>query len=194
MLAFPPCPTCGGEVTNLVAKGGVEDRRIGRLEVAVWQAIDPFSLAPCGHEVRGYVSDASGVTAWADAPVIDVRKHSSVVQVPRNIAIDYGLVEPTPAERAEREVWHVEWEQRKQAATEAAAVFAAALAAVADPVARAVLDLHKPADHGHCHGCDADGYEWEYPEWPCRTATTIAATLGIDVPPDLDLATIADNG
>lgn len=130
----------------------------------------------------------------AKAVLGHVRKHSTTVQVSRDFALDYGLVQPTPAERAEREAWHVEWQQRKQAATEAAAVFIAALAAVTDPVARAVLDLHKPADRGHCHGCDADGYEWDYPEWPCRTTTTIAATLGIDVPEDLDLATIADNG
>jgi hypothetical protein len=123
-----------------------------------------------------------------------VRKHSAKFQMTLDMALDYGLVQPTPAERAEREEWHVEWEHRKQTATAAAAVFLAALAAVTDAVARAVLDLHKPAERGHCHGCDADGYEWEYPEWPCRTTTTIAATLGIDVPPDLDLATIADNG
>lgn len=123
-----------------------------------------------------------------------VRKYGATVQMPRDMAIDYGLVEPTEAERAEREASRVEWERRKQAATEARAVFVAALAAVTDPVARAVLDLHKPAERGQCHGCDADGYEWDYPEWPCRTTTTIAAKLGIDVPPDLDLAAITDNG
>jgi hypothetical protein len=48
----------------------------------------------------------------------------------------------------------------------------------------AVLELHKPEPVWHqsrvklCHGCDMDGYETEYPEWPCRTVRTIAHVLG----------------
>lgn len=46
--------------------------------------------------------------------------------------------------------------------------------AATDGVARAVLELHAPVQdfHGvgaHCDGCDASGYEWEPPGWPCRT-------------------------
>ena len=31
-----------------------------------------------------------------------------------------------------------------------------------------------------CEGCDVDGYEWEYPEWPCQTTTVIAQHLGVE--------------
>ena len=124
---------------------------------------------------------------------LTVTKHSTKVQVSRDFALDYGLVQPTEAERVERERWHAEYEQRKQAASEALPVFVAALAAVTDPVARAVLDLHKADGRGDCEGCEYGGYECEPPEWPCGTTTTIANLLGIPVPPDLDLAQAASD-
>lgn len=41
----------------------------------------------------------------------------------------------------------------------------------------ALRALHAPSTERYassyrpeCHGCDADGYEVEYPDWPCRTA------------------------
>lgn len=36
-----------------------------------------------------------------------------------------------------------------------------------------IRELHEPVEsYGslECHGCDAEGYESEYPHWPCRTA------------------------
>jgi hypothetical protein len=117
----------------------------------------------------------------------EVRKHGTTVQVSRDMALDYGLVEPTPAEKAQRDAWAAEYAQRKQAATEALPVFVAALDAVTDPVARVVLDLHKD-DRGSCAGDDYSGYEGEPPGWPCRTVEAVAAALGITVPPDLDMA------
>jgi hypothetical protein len=121
-------------------------------------------------------------------PSFPVYKHSAKIQISRDYAIDYGLVEPTDEERRVREQAHEEFLQRKAVATAAYPLFVAELDAVTDPVARAVLDLHKIAERGECHGCDADGYEWEYPWWPCRTTQAVAAVLGITVPPDLDLA------
>ena len=117
---------------------------------------------------------------------IRVLKHSTTVQISRDTALDYGLVQPTEAERVEREAWHAEYEQRKQAAYEAIPVFVAALAAVKDPVARAVLDLHR-SGLGDCRGCEFRGYDAEPPPWPCSTIVNVAAALGITVPPDLDM-------
>jgi len=39
---------------------------------------------------------------------------------------------------------------------------------------RAILELHAPREEDSyacpvCRGCDADGYDWEPPEWPCRS-------------------------
>jgi hypothetical protein len=128
----------------------------------------------------------------ADEPVkvgglVTVTKYGSVIPVTRQMLVENGLVKPTPAEQREMDTRHVAYELRKQAATVALPVFVAALATVTDPVARAVLDLHKADGCGDCEGCDFGGYECEPPEWPCRTSTTIAAMLGIDVPPDLDM-------
>lgn len=117
---------------------------------------------------------------------MEVRKYGSVVQISRDEAIDHGLVEPTAEERAQRDAWRADYERRKQAATEAWPVFVAALEAVTDPVARAVLDLHK-RDGGGCRGENGDGYG-EPEEWPCLTVLAVAKALGIPVPPDLDMA------
>jgi hypothetical protein len=117
-----------------------------------------------------------------------IRKIAGYVTIPRYDALIHGIVEPTPEERAKQEAWRIEYAQRKQAATEAMPVFVAQLAAVIDPVARAVLDLHEPHTWG-CAGCDFSGYDGEAPEWPCRTVEAVAAALGITVPPDLDMVT-----
>lgn len=46
-------------------------------------------------------------------------------------------------------------------------------------LAVAVLELHKPDECGDCRGCDAEGYEWEPPEWGCSTVQLIAETFGL---------------
>lgn len=79
-------------------------------------------------------------------------------------------------------------DQMKAAATEAWPGFVAALNAVTDPVARAVLDLHKANSQGECNGCECDGYEFDYPAWPCATTKTVATALGIAVPEGLETA------
>lgn len=53
------------------------------------------------------------------------------------------------------------------------------LAAITDPLTRAVLDLHEEHEDGTCWGDDIDGYEAERPDWPCRTIEVIAAHYGI---------------
>ena len=65
------------------------------------------------------------------------------------------------------------------------------LDATDNPLIRAVLELHGP-EHGYirhdgtcewrCEGCEAGGYEWEYPDWPCETAVLIGLRLGVEGP------------
>jgi hypothetical protein len=46
---------------------------------------------------------------------------------------------------------------------------------MADPQQQ-VRELHKPMGddrYPKCEGCDADGWEAEYPDWPCRTADIV---------------------
>jgi len=57
------------------------------------------------------------------------------------------------------------------------------LAGAADPILRAVLDLHRPVVETSCpwpvcRGCDSsDGSDAEPPEWPCRTWTLVQEKL-----------------
>lgn len=121
---------------------------------------------------------------------MEVRKISANVQISRATALDYGLVQPTDEERRQHEEWRAEWERRKEAATEARPVFIAALDAVSDPVARAVLDLHRSDEHRWCAGCEGSDNCGESPEWPCSTVEVVAGVLGIPIPPDLDLVNL----
>lgn len=69
-------------------------------------------------------------------------------------------------------VWRAEREAKLAIARER-------LAAIRDPLARAVLDLHAEDEYGECSGDDLDGYEAEPPDWPCRTVVKIAEHYGI---------------
>ena len=120
--------------------------------------------------------------------MMEVRKIGGFVTVSRHQMLDAGLVKPTAEEQREIDESRAEMERLKQAATVAWPVFVAALDAVTDPVARAVLDLHSADQRGECTGCEFDGWEAERPVWPCKTITTVAAAVGIAVPPDLHLA------
>lgn len=117
---------------------------------------------------------------------LPVVKYGAFVPVSTEQLVYFGISKPTPEQQAKLDAAHAAYERRKQAATEALSVFVAALDAVTDPVARAVLDLHK-RDDGQCAGCDYSGYEGEPPGWPCRTIEAVAGVLGITVPPDLDM-------
>lgn len=112
---------------------------------------------------------------------ISVKRSSYLVPFAREVAIDAGLIEPTPAERADRERSVEYW--RRRAAEQATRLNAARhrLDGVTDPLSRAVLDLHSEDERGTCKGCDFDGYEAERPNWPCRTVEVVAAQYGIEL-------------
>lgn len=118
---------------------------------------------------------------------LTVRKYGALIQMTREMLVGYGLAEPTPEEQAKLDASRADVDRRRAAATEAWPGFVAALAAVTDPVARAVLDLHANVDR-MCDGCEFGGYEAERPSWPCATIDAVATALGIDVPADLWMA------
>ena len=97
---------------------------------------------------------------------------------------DMPMTEAEQREAAERLAEH---RAKVAAATEAWPVFVAALNAVTDPVARVVLNIHWNND-GDCQGCEFSGFEADAPAWPCSTTTSVAAAVGIAVPPELHLA------
>jgi hypothetical protein len=103
------------------------------------------------------------------------RKLGAYVQVSRELLLDAERTKPTPAERAE-------YERREAERKAALDVARTALDAITDQPARAVLDLHCENELGECTGDDADGYDWMYVDWPCRTVVTIAEHYGIALP------------
>lgn len=116
--------------------------------------------------------------------VREVRKIGAVVPISRAIAIDYGIVEPTAEEAAERAESTRLAEFDRKAAWETYRAAKAALAEIPDELTRHLLDLHMPVGDYRvtCDGCDVDGYDSEQPEWPCRTVQTIAAHYDIELP------------
>lgn len=123
----------------------------------------------------------------------EIRKMSAYIPVSRQQLLDAGAVEPTEEERREAEASRADLERRRRLATEAWPIMISELAAITDPVARAVLDLHSADGRGECGGCDFDGYDFdgyeaERPYWPCRTVVTVAEVQGIEVHPDHYLA------
>lgn len=115
-----------------------------------------------------------------------VRKVSYVVPVSREQAVEYGLVEPTPEERAEHARVAALAAVRRRTAWATLTRAQAALAAVVDPLSRSLLDLHTHTSEGRprCEGCDVEA---EQPEWPCRTVQEIARHHGIELPKPGDL-------
>ena len=116
---------------------------------------------------------------------IDPQKHAIAMNLSRDLALMYGLVEPTEQERAEREEWSRKFDERQAAAKLRKGEWLAALASVADPALRAVIDLHD-LDAGQCRGCD-QGCSCDLAEWPCSTIKAILDALGVDTT-DIDLA------
>lgn len=110
---------------------------------------------------------------------MSVRKASGWVQVPREVLLDAGVIEPTPDERAEAERRHAEYRVREAARQAALDRYRTALDAITEQPARAVLDLHCENARHECEGDDYQGSDCDTPDWPCRTVEAIAKHYGI---------------
>jgi len=120
------------------------------------------------------------------AEPLDPQKVYAYVPISREMAIDAGIIEPTPEEKAERAELSAKWEARRAAATKAVRDWEALSLQVLDPLAKVILRLHRRNDRGDCDGCDVDGYDAEQPRWPCVTYRTVMAHLGYPVPDDYE--------
>lgn len=118
-------------------------------------------------------------------PMMNRNAYSFLVS--REMALDFGLVEATPEEAAEREASAAAFRAR---CADEWPVYLHALRALDGldaenyPVARRVLDLHAPVEPGapspRCSECCRDG---DHPaEWPCATVEAVAGTFGIPLP------------
>jgi hypothetical protein len=104
----------------------------------------------------------------------------SVVPVSRGFAIGEGLIDPTPAERAEMDREDAELEAKVEAQRPVYEAAVAALAALEDPLVQQVLDMHMRSTGGFCIACDGDD---RIVHWPCETTLLIAEHHGITFPP-----------
>lgn len=115
----------------------------------------------------------------------EVQKFGQIVPVSREFAILYGIVQPTPEERAEMDAELARFHAERDAAQPILRDAIRALDAVDDALGRIILDLHQRVpNHSNwrCEGCNLDGYEAEPPEWPCDTTVAIAEHYGIAMP------------
>lgn len=100
-----------------------------------------------------------------------VRKYGAIVSVSDEV------LNPRPATGRKA----AELDAYREAYRAALDALRAALAIIpAGPLA-AVADLHTDRD-GECRGCDVEGWEAEFPEWPCRTAALLGEQLGVKIP------------
>lgn len=87
-------------------------------------------------------------------------------------ALGFGPDPRTPQEKAEDFRRYQEEQRELQARVRAA--HEAAIGG-ASGLQLAIMELHAPVfssevdGTGHCDGCDGGGYEYEAPEFPCRT-------------------------
>ena len=113
-----------------------------------------------------------------------IEKNAIAFPISREMALDFGLVEPTEAEREERAAVMAQWQAKRDAAQPGIGAALAALDAL-NGVEREMLDLHSfdrtKRYAQECEGCDFSGFEGEPPAWPCRTVDLIARSHGIDL-------------
>lgn len=118
-------------------------------------------------------------------PALPVGVHKSwghTYQIPRAMAVDFGLVEPTPQEAADMatsRAWARQWHADR---TRRRAEWFSAVRDACYPDAVAMLDLHVPGDLlDDCEACTVDPYDGRVP-WPCTTMLAAAAAVGIPEP------------
>lgn len=110
---------------------------------------------------------------------LDVTKMTGYMPISRPLAIEYGLVDPTPEERAQLEREAAESRRGAYERDLRLAVARARLADLTDPLVRAILGLHAESGHGECTACiDGDFAD----DWPCDTVELVARHYGIETP------------
>lgn len=105
--------------------------------------------------------------------------------ISRELALDYGLIEPKPEELHERNESGRRFHANQRAIR---SKFIDAIDALREKggLTVEILNLHAPDVDAQwsqeCPGCDFGGYEGEPPDWPCRTVRALATHHGIDMP------------
>lgn len=116
---------------------------------------------------------------------MEFQRNSIAINVSREMALDWGLVKPTPEEKVRRDAELESFRHRRMIANMGLPAALAALDDITDQPVRQVLDLHARRAEGvswQCDGCDQGPYANDLPEWPCSTVELVAAHYGIRLP------------
>jgi hypothetical protein len=109
-----------------------------------------------------------------------VRPFGFPLTISRELALDHGIVEPTPQEKAVMAANSEYWRTERAAREMRRAEWFSAVRDAACPVAVAMLDLHVPDAYGDCKGCGFE--ELAGLAWPCATVLAGAEAVGIPEP------------
>ena len=113
------------------------------------------------------------------------KMNSVAFRISREMAIAYGMVEPTP-EEAEEIAANTEKFKAEQRDLRAAFLVSIEELKFHDGLSRVIFDLHAPSLTDRymvtCPGDDFSGCEGDPPEWPCPTITALAEYHGISLP------------
>lgn len=116
------------------------------------------------------------------------QKNAIHMRISRELLLDYGMVEPTAEEQAERDETTRTWKARSAAAQLRKGEILAKLHEVAltEPLG-SIVKHHWPDDEDrhYCRGCDM-GCSCEAAEWPCSTIRLVLDLEGVDTT-DMDL-------
>lgn len=104
-------------------------------------------------------------------------KNSIAITISREMALAYGMVEPTPEEAAEMERSRNTWQVRRDQARAEWVTIWPRLSAMTG-LERTLLDLHCLTMAGECQECTGD----QWVDWPCSTVVAVAAHHGITLP------------
>lgn len=116
----------------------------------------------------------------SDQPVAEFERNTFTMLMSREMALDCGLVEPTPEEAERREAELVEFRAREAARAVSREHWLTLLREQVGDVGRNVLALHGRTSIGDCTECtDEDG---PGTLWPCPTVRAVAEAVDVDVP------------
>lgn len=114
-----------------------------------------------------------------------VHKHAAFIPISREVALEYGLVEPTEEERREQEERDARWDEEAHMRRIATTNWLNGLTRLKtiNQLARALLDLHAwSQEYGRNTCAECVRSDDDHEDWPCRTVRLITAHYGNPAP------------
>jgi hypothetical protein len=127
---------------------------------------------------RSFIDGATAPVQLTKLP--DLQHNAVQFAISREMAVDLGIVEPTPQELTDRSGSVADSRIRYAARIALSAEWFLAILDAAGPVGAAAVGLHTPGRYGDCEGC---GFEdMAGLPWPCATVLAAAEAAGLPEP------------